>query len=396
LALLRWLPALAVAFLLGLIIHQPWLVLFSVAVTTISLLGYLWGTHALDRVIYQRRWRYRRGFPGEVIQVRIEIENHKLLPVSWLHAEDPWSLEVAPQDSSVLSPSHIARQGLLVNLCSLRWHERIRRTYDLLLRQRGIYQVGPANLSSGDIFGLSDSFREEDDREYVTVFPELIPLSFDLLPTKDPLGDRASQRRLFEDTNQPIGVRPYHPEDEFRRIHWPATARTGSLQVKVFQPVSAQVMVVCLNVSTAHQAWMGIDNDLLEELVKVSASVVYQSFQSGYSVGLISNCYLAHADHPFNIQPGRSRDQLAYLLQALAAVTPYTSTSFETFLVRSLPGIPYGASLVLVTALVTPILIETLVRLKRYRANTTLISLDPAPPPDIPGVRTLHIPYNAD
>jgi len=385
-----------VAFFLGLIIHQPWLVLFSVAVVMISLLGYLWGSHALDRVAYQRKWRFRRGFPGEHIQVQVEIENNKLLPISWLHAEDPWSLAVAPEDTSILSPSHIAQLGLLVNLCSLRWHERIRRTYDLLLRQRGVYPVGPSNLSSGDLFGLSDTFLEQDNREYVTVFPELVSLSFDLLPTQDPFGDRRSQKRLFEDINLPIGVRPYHPEDEFRHIHWPATARSGSLQVKVFQPVSAQVMVVCLNVSTAHQAWMGIDNDLLEQLIKVSASVVYQSFQSGYSVGLISNCYLAHADHPFNIQPGRSRDQLAYLLQALAAVTPYTSTSFESFLVRSLPGIPYGATLVLVTAMVTPALVETLVRLKRYRANTTLISLEHLPPPDIPGVRVVHIPFNAD
>jgi hypothetical protein len=123
---------------------------------------------------------------------------------------------------------------------------------------------------------------------------------------------------------------------------------------------------------------------------------VYQSFQSGYSVGLISNCYLAHADHPFNILPGRSRDQLAYLLQALAAVTPYSSTSFEAFLVRSLPSLPYGATLVLVTAVVTPALVETLLRLRRYRANTTLISLDLASPPDIPGVRNVHMPFNAD
>jgi uncharacterized protein (DUF58 family) len=395
-ALIRWLPVLGVAFFLGLIIHQPWLVLFAVAVTTISLLGYLWGKHALDRVTYRRRWRYRRGFPGEHIPVQVEIENNKLLPVSWLHAEDPWSLAVGPADPSILSPSHVAQSGLLVNLGSLRWHARIRRKYDLLLRQRGIYPVGPASLSSGDLFGLADAFQVQENVEYLTVFPELIPRSFEFLPTDDPFGDRRSRRRLFEDINLPIGIRPYQPEDEFRYIHWAATARSGSLQVKVFQPVTAQVMVVCLNVTTANQAWLGIDTQLLEQLIKVSASVVYQSFQCGYSVGLISNCYLAHADHPFNILPGRSRDQLGYLLEALAAVTPYTSTSFEAFLVRSLPGLPYGATLLLVTAVVTPALVETLLRLKRYRANTTLISLDPAPPPEIPGVRVLHMPYHAD
>jgi uncharacterized protein (DUF58 family) len=152
-------------------------------------------------------------------------------------------------------------------------------------------------------------------------------------------------------------------------------------------------MMVCLNVSTARQAWLGTDNDMLEQLIKVCATVVYQSMQSGYAVGLMSNGCLAHADHPFQIQPGRTTNQLAYLLQALAAVTPYTTAAFENYLVKALPRITYGASLVIVTALVTSSLVETLLRLKRYRINTTLISLETTSPPTIPGVCSLHLPF---
>jgi hypothetical protein len=110
-------------------------------------------------------------------------------------------------------------------------------------------------------------------------------------------------------------------------------------------------------------------------------------------VGLMTNGCLAHADHPFQIQPGRTTNQLAYLLQTLAAVTSFTTAAFENYLVKTLPKIAYGASLVIVTALVTPNLVETLVRLKRYRANTTLISLETIPPPTIPGVHNLHMPF---
>ena len=392
-ALLRWSPFLVLFFFLGLILQSSWLVFFSVVVAVVIALAYLWGAHALDQVVYHRRWRYRRGFPGEQFPVKIEVENRKLLPISWLHILDPWPMTVGPSDPSILAPSHIHIPGLLVTLCSLRWHERVIRSYDLLLRQRGVYQVGPASLQSSDLFGLFKTFREQDSQEYVTVYPELLPLTIPLLPTQDPFGDHAVRRRLFEDPSRPIGVRPYHPEDEFRRIHWPATARSGSLQAKIYQSVSAQVMMVCLNVSTARQAWLGTDNDMLEQLIKVSATVVYQSMQSGYAVGLMSNGCLAHADHPFQIQPGRTTNQLAYLLQALAAVTPYTTAAFENYLIKALPKITYGASLVIVTALVTSNLVETLLRLKRYRTNTTLISLETTSPPTIQGVHNLHMPF---
>jgi uncharacterized protein (DUF58 family) len=202
-----------------------------------------------------------------------------------------------------------------------------------------------------------------------------------------------ARKRISEDPNRIIGVRDYHPEDGFRRVHWPATARTGSLQVKVYQPVSAQMMAVCLNVATMPHYWEGILPDVLEYLVKVAATVVYQGVQSGYAVGLISNGHLAHSDRPFRVPPGRTQPHLARLLQTLAAVTPLTSTPFEKYLLKALTDMPFGATLVVITAILSPELSETLVRLLRYRPYLTLISLAQTPPPQIPGVRCIHLPY---
>jgi hypothetical protein len=157
--------------------------------------------------------------------------------------------------------------------------------------------------------------------------------------------------------------------------------------------------ILCHRIMISPQAqlrgrpWLGTHKDLFEQLIRVAATIAYQGYQDGYSVGLISNGCLARADRPFQISPSRSSQQLASLLQALAAVTPYTSAPFENFLVKSMPKVPYGATLVVVTALMPPVLIETLLSLKRYRPNTTLISLDTCMPPQIPGVRTVHLPF---
>jgi uncharacterized protein (DUF58 family) len=271
----------------------------------------------------------------------------------------------------------------------------VKRTYPIQFKSRGIHEVGPVNLESGDLFGLYSTQAQIEEMDTLTVFPELLPLKALNLPTDDPFGDLRSRRRLFEDPTSPTGVRPYQPEDEFRRVHWAATARTGSLQVKTYQPVSSRVMLVCLNVLTTAQPWLGSHRDLFEQLIKVAATLTYESHQAGYSVGLISNGCLARADQPFQISPGRSNEQLAQLLGALAAVTPFTTSPFEALLMKAMPKVPYGSTLIVVTALVSQELIETLMTLKRYRPNATLFSLQAEPPPQLPGIRTFHLPFMA-
>lgn len=305
-----WLQVLILAFLAGVLLRFPWLIYFSVAVGLILYAGHWWRKHALDHIQYTRRFHYKRGFPGESTAVRVIVENKKPLPVSWLHASDNWPNAVGPDDLDLLAPSHLPEQGFLVNLYSLRWHERISRGYTIVFRKRGIYEIGPLMLEGGDLFGLYEQKKEIDQPDYLTVFPEMLPLERLQLPTEDPFGDRRSRKPLFEDPNRPIGIRPYHPEDSFRRIHWPATAHTGALQVKIYQPVSARMMVICLNVMTELHMWLGYSPAVLEQLVKVCTTLAYHGMEDGYAVGLFSNGCLAHADQPFRIQPGRSPRQL--------------------------------------------------------------------------------------
>lgn len=387
----NWAYTLVLVFIIGILSQAPWPVAFAIAAGLIFYITVIWKDHALDRVQYARYWTYRRGFPGEHLSVRIIVENRKLLPISWLSAVDFWPRNVGPSDETILGPSHVADSGELVNLFSLRWYQRIERLYQLSLRKRGVYPLGPVELKSGDLFGLFETTRQVESSDRLVVFPELLPLA-SLLPTShDPFGDRRTLQTLFEDPNQPMAIRPYQPEDNFRRIHWPATARSGSLQVKTYQPVSARVLMVCLNAATQAQYWMGMDSNRLEYLIKVAATLTVQATRDGYSVGLLSNGCLAHSDQPFHLPPSRATDHLAALLTALASVTPFTTAPFERYLVVSIPNLPYGASILVITAVLTPDLQASLLHLKRYRANITLLVLAAEPPQPIPGIRIIHL-----
>ena len=378
----------------GLLFKIPVLAGAAIVLLLISALAVWWRKRSLEGLIYRRRLVYRRGYPGEEIPMLVEAENQKLLPLSWVQVDDPLPLAIAPRAEEQLHPSHVADMGVLVNYFSLRWYERKRYRYSLLLRKRGVYPIGPARLESGDLFGFFDTQAvEEFNVDYITVFPEPLAIQALQFSSDDPLGERKAKRRLYEDPNLVMGVRDYQPTDDFRRVHWPSTAHTGKLQVKVYQPVSTRVMVACLNASTVANYWEGMVPDLLEHILRVTAAVVQQGLADGYQVGLVSNGCLAHADRPFRVPPGRSAGQLAHLLTALAGVTMFVSGPFDRFLRSEAMRLPYGAHLVVVTGILYPALNETIIRMKNRGWRLTLISFDPQPLKQIPGVHCVHLPY---
>ncbi len=392
----RWLPLLVVMLFLGVILQLGFLVSLLLSLMIMFAFAFLWQSWALRNVLYIRKPHYRRTFPGELVPLRIVIENRKLLPLAWLNVQDPWPKAVGPDQEEILAPTHIPDQGLLTNVLSLKWFERTQREYVLRFRRRGIYSIGPARLTSGDIFGLFAKTQEYGPSEHLTVFPSLLPVSNLGLPADDPFGDRRSRKRLYEDQNQPMGVREYHPEDGFHRIHWPATAHTGTLQVRVFQPTAANMLVICLNVATFIRYWEGVNPDLLEHLVRVAASMVYQAIQDGYRVGLIANGCLANADQPFRIKPARTYEHLARILEALAGIAPIVTDPFDRFLIREASKVPYEASLVIITGVWSPEFSEALIRLKKHGRHITVISFANQQPPAISGFRIVHQPYESD
>jgi uncharacterized protein (DUF58 family) len=389
----RWWAVLGAIFIIGVLLRVYPLVTFAVMLAAITAFACWWQEHSLNEVTYQRNFIYNRGYPGEKLEMQVVVENRKFLPLPWLRALDPMPRLVGPEDEDLLRPGATSAQGVLNILFSLRWYERDRRRYELLLRRRGVYRLGPAILEAGDLFGLFEETAERGGLDYLTVYPEPVPLRSLHLPADDPFGDRRARRRLYEDPNRPMGVREYHPEDDFRRVHWPATARTGQLQVKVYQPVSAQALVLCLNITTLVHYWEGTDLAMLEHLVSATAALAQNALEDGYQVGLVSNGALAHADQPFRILPGRSPAQFSHLLTALASVTPFVTGSFDRFLLAEAPRLPYGATLVIITGVNLPSLPETLLRLKKHGRRITLLSFAKEPPVAVPGVHSLHRPF---
>lgn len=389
-----WLWICILLLALGFALDARGLLAIAGVLLPVYILSWLWNRYSLHNVTYERKLQYRRSFPGEDVDCQITIENKKLLPLAWLRIRDRWPLAVAPQDERLTIPTHTLEHVQLNLLMVLRGFARIRRKLNLVFRKRGHYTIGPTLKNSGDPFGLFHTEISAKTQEHVVVFPELRPLEDLGLQAEDPFGVKRAPRRLFEDPNLPIGVRDHQPEDGFRKIHWPATARVGNLQSRVYQPVSGTDCIVCLNVTTLEHHWMGVLPDLFEELIRVSAALVYESFNQRYRVGLISNGTVAHGGQPFRIPPGRSPKHLPRLLEALASASPIVTAPFAKFLLTQAPHIEYGSTLLVVTGVTPPELAEALMRLRARTRRTALFSLAEDRPPFIPGVQTIHRPFS--
>ncbi len=387
----RWLRLTLLILLSGLALNRGGLVYMAGLMMAVFAAAYLWNRETHDSVEYRRAFHFQRGFPGEEIDCAIELVNRKTLPMGWLHTEDRWPLAVSPIDQGLLSSSPHQEEGRLETELVMQGNHRIKRRFPIRLKRRGVFMIGPAVGSSGDPFGLFTKKVTLQGRDKLVVFPEIYPLPDLVLEPQDPYGVQRSWRPLYEDNCQPMGVRSYQTGDGFRQIHWPATARIGELQSRVYQPVSGLDMVVCLNVATFEPQWMGIEPDKIEALVSMAASVARKAYDQGYRVGLVSNSAIAQSGKPFRINPGRSPNQMPLILEALAGITPIVCAGFDRFLFNQAPKLQYGSTLVVITAVLPVSLGETLMRLKSHGRKIKVISISEEII-ELPGIEVMSAP----
>lgn len=346
---------------------------------------------ALQHVRYTRTLRPRRAFAGEHVACTVRVENRRRLPLVWLNTVDRWPNAVVPETGLDLAPSHLPEESLLTLALTLRGRSQVRREYTLAARRRGIFVLGPAQADSMDPFALFHASGCVAPAERLVVYPRRVGLPALGFVSDDPFGSRRAQRRLFDDPNLPMGVRAYAPGDRLRDIHWPATARTGLLQTRVYQPVAGLDVVVCVNAATYERHWEGYDEARTEALVETSAALVTEALEAGHRVGLISNGSIARSGRTFRIPPSRSPGQLSLLLECLAGLTPIVRAPFAAFLLSEAPLLAYGATLIVVTALTSPSILEALLQLRVHGRRVRLVSLADDPPAFLPGVPSLHL-----
>jgi len=367
-----WLFIAALLFIISLVLHQVPLLLVSLLFILVGGVARLWERYCLTRIEYRRQLSANRVFFGEEVQLEVEVANRKPLPLPWIQVDDEMPSEVTVLKGRTV-PAHEPTRVLLSNLLSLGWYHKVKRRYPMRCLQRGCFTFGPTRIRSGDLFGFFSRQMEIKQVDYLTVYPKIVPLEKLGIPSKQPLGDIRTRRHIFEDPILVSGVRDYHFGDSLKRIHWKTSARLGRLQSKVFEPTTTTDMGIFLDVRTMKPAFWGSVPYLLELGIMAAASISNHAMAAGYRVGLYVNQHKRFLDEPIRVPPSQHTDQLLHILEALAQTHPSETIPIARLVQRESRSLPWGSTIVVISAMPTDTLFSTLVKMKRAGRSVALI-----------------------
>jgi len=346
--LLNW-PGLLV--MAGILVLAAWNGQAPIVVLTSLLfssagLAKLWSHLSLARISCRRQLSERRVFPGEKINVKLQVANRKPLPLPWIQVDDeiPQALGGASTLSGERPGSVLIRRS-----AAMLWYSSVKWKYELPCLKRGYYPLGPTVITSGDIFGLYSRSLKNALEDHIIVYPKIFPVGLLGIPSQQPMGESRSECRVFQDPTRPIGVRDYQHGDSLRHVHWKASARLQSLQVKIFEPTTTFKVALFLSVDS----FMGngaINEEEFELGISVAASLAYHVIEQGSPAGVFVNTRTVDSGQAVSLAPSGSRDQLTSILEALAKVTASSSSPFELFIEKEHKVLHAGTTIALIFA----------------------------------------------
>jgi uncharacterized protein (DUF58 family) len=338
-------------FVLSIAARETPLFLLSLALFAADGLSRVWGRYCLDGVEYHRRLDRRRATFGETVALEVEIVNRKLLPLAWLDATDELPIELPPAKVA-LDRSHHAGRAALTNTLALRPYERVRRRYSLPCLKRGEHVFGPARVRSGDLFGFLTRQADVADVESLVVLPPIVELGDLGLPARQPLGDLRTQSWLFEDASRLAGAREYRPGDSLRRIHWAATARSQSLQSRVYEATTSHRLAIFLDLAPSDEPWwmQGLDEATVELGITTAASVASWALERGCQIGLATNGSHRGSWEEVVLSPTADAHQAERIMLALGRLQGFAARDFAGLLAREGARLAFGTTVVVIGA----------------------------------------------
>ena len=344
-----------IAFLLGLQLVQPsraWTVLL-VAFTGIFISAYLWARSLGSNLQLRRETRLGWVQVGGQVEERITLSNTSLFPASWIQFEDQSTLPDFNASRSTSISAGFFEQWTLTANCN----------------QRGFFHLGGANILTGDPFGIFEATIHASQRTSILVLPQVASLPEIRIAPSGSFGDGQPRRNAPEQTIHASTVREYAYGDSTRLIHWPTTARTNKVFVRLMESAPEGDWWILLDLDKRNMLGKGWDS-IEEQSVTLAASLTDKGLRARKSVGLISN-----GVELTWLTPKKGEGQRWEIMQALALAQP-SEFGLSTVLERFQSSLGKHHSLIIVTASTKLDWLKTLLPLAKRGIIPTVVLLD--------------------
>ena len=187
-------------------------------------------------------------------------------------------------------------------------------------------------------------------------------------------GDVTVKRWILPDPLLVTGIRAYRSGDPQKDVHWRATARTGSLQVKQRDYTVSPRALLVLNCQISDRqigAMEPKDAEYLEGGVRICASLASWCVRSGVDIGFLTNGESALPEISLDIPPRCSDAQLERILEALAVLKIKMTLDLHVLLDRQIEAAVSDMDILVVTAYWSDVLEERAGKLRKLGNSVT-------------------------
>ena len=290
---------------------------------------------------------------GDDVAVRLELDVEGRLPAG-----------------SLVVREHIARLGERETVAR-RDTGRLVGSYVLEAVPRGRYPIETAEVILEDPFGLEREVVEFTRNEALLVYPRLVEIEhvFSESGARTPGGRQLLLRR-------PTGfelhsVRDYEQGESLRRVHWPSTARRGELMVKELEDAPRDEAAVLLDADASTVVGEPPESTF-EIQVRAAGSILKSHVRRGRRSSLIVNSRARHYARVQSLEGDWHR-----ALELLAAVEPDGPTPASTYLADEAGPAARALELTVVTASLSPTLVERLLQRMLGHHLAALVYVEP-------------------
>ncbi len=234
------------------------------AALVVALLVALWSARAAQRADVLRVITAPRVARGDPVRAIYRVSNpgrRRLAPVTIVDECDEQFVRVPVGEIEPLDRTEVV--GLIPT------------------RRRGLFPIGPWSIERTDPFRLAIGHRNSDVLGRIIVHPRVYPLAgpYGAMHTVE---DEAVVRTAASDPLSGfVSLREYVDGDDPRLIHWPTSARMGTLMLREHVELRRPEFTVVLDAVDA----VATPADF-EEMADVAASVAVHALASGVTVRL--------------------------------------------------------------------------------------------------------------
>jgi len=218
---------------------------------------------------------------------------------------------------------------------------QILASYNATALKRGRYALGPLRLSACDPLGFRRFGCDYHLVSPLIVLPRALEIPELHIWSTGGLGEHQFEGAGAKGSGIEFhGVREYQAGDELRRVHWRSTARHGRLNVIEFEHSRAEDTLIAIDLKQGSEIGTGRYTSL-EYAVKIAAGIAEQALK----IGSLARLVCAGLEGPA-ATPGRGRDHLYVILDALAGVGANQEETLSSVLLERLDSITHGSDVV--------------------------------------------------